>query len=569
MTGFLLENFDKIAEAPGGVQQLRELILQLAVTGRLGTNNKNDKKFDLKLAENDQIVTGKNERKKSSSDCVDSGWDKESLPSNWIIIRLNNISEILRGVSFPKSEASVDKKSDYSVVLRSNNIGQKLNLNALLFIPDSYISDQQRIRLNDFIIAMSSGSQNLVGKVSLIKTPINGCVGAFCGIIRCNSNIEIEYLNIYFQNPIYRKKISSFGKGIGINNLSKTSLEKLYIPIPPLAEQKRIVEKVDSLMAICDELEAKQTQKHTHLVRLGTGSLTTLQQSDTPGGLVQWWEHLQTHFGLIFDCVENVEALRQTILQLAVTGRLGTGDERDEPVIQLIRQIIDEKGQLVKSGIIGRTKDVPVITDTETPYNIPNNWQWIRLDHISYISTGSTPSTTNPDYYYNGVIPWVTSSQTSMSKIYAADKKITQKAVDDCSLKIYPIGTLLVALYGQGKTRGQVSELKIESTINQACAAICFFEKSKSISSYIKIFLKGNYNSIRSISAGGAQPNLNLDKIKRMHIPLPPLAEQQRILEKVDTLMALCDQLEHNIDHRSTKSISLSNATIQRITGLT
>ncbi|QXO95549.1 restriction endonuclease subunit S [Methanospirillum purgamenti] len=318
-------------------------------------------------------------------------------------------------------------------------------------------------------------------------------------------------------------------------------------------------------MALCDDLEAKQTQKYSHLVKLGTGSLNALQQSTTEEELIRWWGHLQTNFGQIFDCVENVEALRQTILQLAVTGRLGTEDERDEPASELIRQIVEEKRHLIEFGVICRTKPVPEIDENDIPYTIPLSWKWVRLDDLTYISTGSTPSTTNPDYYQMGIIPWVTSSQTSLDYISIADKKITQKAVDDCALKIYPIGTLLVALYGQGKTRGQVSELKIDATINQACAAICFFDRSKLIKDFVKFVLKKNYHSIRSISAGGAQPNLNLDKIKRMLIPLPPLREQKRIVDKLNDFMLICDQLDQRIYNRERISLSFTNSIIRGI----
>ena len=124
------------------------------------------------------------------------------------------------------------------------------------------------------------------------------------------------------------------------------------------------------------------------------------------------------------------------------------------------------------------------------------------------------------------------------------DKLISEKTVNECNLRIYNPDTLIIALYGQGKTRGQITQLKIPSCINQACAAICIINKDLLNLSYVKYFYKKQYNDIRSLAAGGAQPNLNVQKIKNTLIPLPPLAEQQRIVAKVEELMQIVDKLE-------------------------
>ena len=163
---------------------------------------------------------------------------------------------------------------------------------------------------------------------------------------------------------------------------------------------------------------------------------------------------------------------------------------------------------------------------------------WERLENIAFVGTGSTPDRSNSEYY-GGTIPWVNSSLTQNDFICETPECITEKAIEETSCRIYPIGTLIVAMYGQGKTRGQVSELKIVAATNQACAAINVYESN--INSYAKLFFKYNYTTIRKEAAGGAQPNLNLIKIKKIPIPLPPLSEQHRIVAKIEELMPLVE----------------------------
>ena len=163
------------------------------------------------------------------------------------------------------------------------------------------------------------------------------------------------------------------------------------------------------------------------------------------------------------------------------------------------------------------------------------------MEDIAFVGTGSTPDRSNSGYY-GGTIPWVNSSLTQNDFICDTPECITEKAIEETSCRIYPIGTLIVAMYGQGKTRGQVSELKIVAATNQACAAINVYESN--INSYVKLFFKYNYTTIRKEAAGGAQPNLNLIKIKKIPIPLPPLSEQQRIVAKIEELMPLVEEYD-------------------------
>ena len=242
----------------------------------------------------------------------------------------------------------------------------------------------------------------------------------------------------------------------------------------------------------------------------------------------------------------DTKKLRQKILDLAIHGKLVPQDPNDEPASVLLERIKAEKERLVKEGKIKRSKKSAKTSDTphygNVPFEIPDNWVWCRLEDIANIGTGATPNRLNKEYYNNGIIPWINSSSTNCTYITEASEYITEKAIKETNCKIYPIGTLIVAMYGEGKTRGQVSELLIESATNQACAAISLIDTN--IKAYIKNYFEGNYFHLRKLAEGGNQPNLSIGKISNYTIPLPPLSEQHRITTEIEKCFSIIDIIE-------------------------
>lgn len=171
--------------------------------------------------------------------------------------------------------------------------------------------------------------------------------------------------------------------------------------------------------------------------------------------------------------------------------------------------------------------------------------QWTETDiqSIASVGTGSTPLRSNPEFYGSSGTPWITSAATSLRLVTGASEYVTEQAIVAHRLKVYPVGTLLVAMYGEGKTRGQVTELGIRATINQACAAV-IVDAKRALTDYVKLVLKANYLEMRELAEGGNQPNLNLAKIKEFRLPLPSLAEQAEIVRRVESLFAWADRLE-------------------------
>lgn len=171
------------------------------------------------------------------------------------------------------------------------------------------------------------------------------------------------------------------------------------------------------------------------------------------------------------------------------------------------------------------------------------NWTSTNIGALAQVATGKTPKRTNAEYWDAGNIPWLTSAATGTELIFEAEQFVTKLAVKECTLKLFPIGTLLLAMYGEGKTRGQVTELRLEATCNQACAAI-LVDESKVSKEFLKLCLQENYEETRKAAVGGAQPNLNLNKVREIPINLPSENEQAEIVRRVEELFSFADHIE-------------------------
>ena len=280
-----------------------------------------------------------------------------------------------------------------------------------------------------------------------------------------------------------------------------------------------------------------------------------LPDINTQAQIVQHFENVEDDIADVTKEVLKQESLlkklKQTILQEAIEGKLTAKYRAKNPDIgtakELLEQIKTEKEKLIKEKKIRPSKPLPPINEDEIPFDIPQNWEWCRLGDISFVGTGATPLTSEPKYY-NGDINWITSSATGADFVTEAETKITELALKETNCQIYPIGTLVIAMYGQGKTRGQITELMIDSATNQACAAISIYLKDKALNQFIKKYFQKIYLEIRELASGGAQPNLNMQKVKDTMIALPPLEEQKEIVATIEKLFTLCNELESEIN---------------------
>lgn len=258
-----------------------------------------------------------------------------------------------------------------------------------------------------------------------------------------------------------------------------------------------------------------------------------------------------------------VKKLRQQLLQDAVQGKLTAEFRSSHPELvegshhasELLKKIKAEKQKLIAEGKLKKGKELPAIKTDEIPFDIPEGWVWCRLGKVCKVKVGSTPSRDNPNFW-NGDIPWVSSGAVANNFIYDTKEKITKLGFDSTSLVIYPKGSILVAMIGQGKTRGQTSILKIDATTNQNVAGL-IIEHAYLLSEFLWYFFLSRYEITRGGASGGNQPALNGIKISNTVFPFPPLSEQHRIIQKLDKLMQTCDALEASIKESAAQNEKL------------
>ena len=229
----------------------------------------------------------------------------------------------------------------------------------------------------------------------------------------------------------------------------------------------------------------------------------------------------------------NAQQLKNAILQEAIEGRLVPQDTNDEPASVLLARIRKEKERLVKEGKLKKSalKEIPFSED-EIPFEIPESWEWSKLGWIGDWGAGATPAKGNPDFYNNGTIPWLRTGELNNGFVYDSEIKVTPKALEKCSLRMCEVGDVLIAMYGA--TIGKVAIAGIKLTTNQACCACTpLFVYNK----YLMYYLMASKKTFIEMGEGGAQPNISREKIVAFPFALPPLAEQHRIVAKIEELL--------------------------------
>ena len=543
----LEKHFDTAFAAPDGVKKLRELILTLAMQGKLVPQDPNDEPASelLKKIEAEKqrsIQEGKLKKAKPLPEIKPEEIPYD-LPEGWEWVRLGNISIFTNGFAF---KSSLFQDSGIGIIRIGDISNEMVIKDRMKYIDPLYLDKVDlkfQVKFNDLLIAMSGATTGKLGFNTLEETfLLNQRVGKI-------DSIKVDKIYIFRFLSTQIQQHLTISAGSAIPNLSTEQINDTIIPLPPLAEQKRIVEKIDRLMAGCDELEQKRSLRDQKRLTVHTAAINRLLNSPEDDGRA--WQFIAQNFKELYSTKENITELRKAILQLGVMGKLVPQDPNDEPASELLKAIEVEKERLIQDGKIKKSKPLPEIKPDEIPYDLPEGWEWVRLNDIGIWKSGTTPSRNNGSYY-GGNIAWVKSGEVKQGRIFETDETITQEALRNCSLEINPVGSVLVAMYGANI--GDVGILEIEATTNQA---VCACQTYKSINniflSYLLTELKQNFVDQ---GAGAAQPNISRQKIIHTVFAIPPLEEQKRIVEKIDRLMDLCDRLEQHLEaatHQQTR----------------
>lgn len=425
------------------------------------------------------------------------------IPENWCWCRLGEIcNEIKRG----KSPKYADKSNFLAFAQKCNVKTGGIDLSLALYLDENSIgrySEADNLIQDDIVINSTGGGT--MGRVGLYETKVPaGIKGVYpdshVTVIRSIGNINQHYLYyvLKLNQPVLEKN------GTGSTNqteLKPAVLADFVIPLPPLSEQKRIVAALEKFMPLIEEYGKKETELKTFNEQIGT--LT-----------------------------------KKAILQEAVQGKLVPQIAAEGNAKDLLEEIKKEKVKLVKEGKIKKEKTLPEITEDEIPFDIPENWCWCRLGEIGDWKAGSTPSRSNPELY-NGNIPWLKTGDLTDGDINEIPECISEKALESCSMRLNPIGSVLIAMYGA--TIGKLGILKIEATTNQACCACVPYNGI--YNKYLFYYLMSQKKDFTEKAEGGAQPNISREKLVVHLLPLPPYEEQKRIVNAIEKLLPLCEKL--------------------------
>ena len=545
-----------------GIKKLRELILELAVRGKLVPQDPNDEPASELLkriaAEKAELVKQGKIKKQKPLPEISEDEKPFELPGGWEWVRLGELSDAVTGNAFKTSEYT-----DAGVfVLRVTNINPDgtINLADKKFIPQKLaVTKYENFSLEqgDILLVMVGGS---LGKIGIVD---HECLPALL-----NQNmwkmVKTESLNHDFF--IYGLKF------ININQLNVTHsthghlaqgdyLSKCF-PLAPANEQNKIVEKAISLMSLCDQLEQQSLTSLDAHQQLVETVLATLTDSQNAEELAENWARISQHFDTLFTTEASIDALKQTILQLAVMGKLVPQDPNDEPASELLKRIEQEKAQLVKEGKIKKQKPLPPISDDEKPFELPKGWEIVYMQDISELITDGTHQT--PKYTENGR-PFVSAQCVKPFKFMPENCRFVSE--DDYQQYIKnrkpEINDILLSRVGAGIGESAVIDSDLEFAIYVSTGLIKPMKRNIN-SYYLVLWLNSpigrGFSSKYTYGKGVSQGNLNLSLIRSFLVSLPPRLEQERIVSRVNELFSICDILQSRLKSAQQTQLHLADA---------
>jgi type I restriction enzyme S subunit len=541
------DNFDLMADAPNGVQKLREMILHLAVQGKLVPQDPKDEPASALLekikAEREHQIKKQRNKKSNPLHSLQSHEISYELPKSWALVRIGDLLEFEYGKGLPKSSI---KESGNVPVYGANGIKR--------YYKDAYAK-------GPLIIVGRKGSAGAVNKVHEPCWPLD--VTFF---IQPSKHLDFEFIFDLLKSLSLEKLAKGIKPG-----LNRNEVYNLPIGLPPINEQKRIVAKLYELMALCDELESRKQQVSMNCIQLNDVSIHKLLTTREPKKFINHWQRTCDIFDLLYSKPENVTKLRQAILQLAVRGKLVPQDPKDEPASVLLEKIKAEKERLIKEGKIKKPKLFPPIDPNDVPYKLPNGWEWVRLGILcETITKGSSPKWQGVNYVdsTDGIL-FITSENVGNYYLKLDKAKYVEVKFNKVEPRsILKKNDILMNIVGASIGRTAFFDLEKVANINQAVCLIrmvnpnLFFE--------LKYFLYF-FNSQVCIGymfdkqVDNARPNLSMTNISQFAIPIPPLNEQKRIVAKVDGLMALCDELEARLSKSQKDCDRLIEAAVAEI----
>jgi type I restriction enzyme S subunit len=574
----LQQHFDTALESPDGIKKLRELILTLAMQGKLVPQDPKDQPASELLkeiqAEKERLIkegktgpSGRRVRKQKKLPPIKLEEVPYAVPEGWVWTRLGEVGSIERGKSKhrPRNDKRLFDGGTYPLV-QTGDVSQSKYSNFLITTCGSYY--------NDFGLAQS----RLWSKGTLcITIAANIAETGFLGMDACIPdsvvtftpwrNNSINFVKTFID--LAKNDLENFAPSTAQKNINLAILNELAFPLPPLAEQKRIVARIDELMALCDKLEAQRNARNDKRLAVHTAAINRLLTAADKNDFDAAWQFITRNFNPLYSVKENVAELKKAILTLAMQGKLVKQDPNDQPASELLKEIQAEKERLIKEGKtcpsgrrVRKQKKLPPIKPDEVPYAVPEGWVWVRLGTLANYNFGKTPASKNPIYWSESDgCHWTSiSDMPTRGYLETTSKKVTHKAISEVfKYEPVPVGSLLMSFK---LSIGKTAITKIETYHNEAIISFVYLDERLKMYLFWILHEVANSGNMKGAIKGRT---LNSKSISELLIPLPPLAEQKRIVARIDELMALCDKLESQIDQATTKQTALFDAVLAEV----
>ncbi|CAM4458380.1 restriction endonuclease subunit S [Vibrio agarivorans] len=549
-----------------GVKKLRELILELAVRGKLVPQDPSDEPasvlFERIVEIKAQLVKEKKIKPPKKSVEISDDEKPFDIPKNWKWIRLADYAQIFSGNAFKSGDFSSEAGTK-AIKITNAGVGHLIETDE--YLPEEFLTtySQYRVVKNDLILALTRPYISDGLKVSMCPDSYhNSLLNQRVAAIR--AYVNPEYAFFMLSSPYVLNTYKNRFSGSGLQpNLKMSDVTELVIPLCSEQEQHRIVAKVDELMTLCDQLE-QQTEASiaAHQVLVAT-LLDTLTNSANAEELMQNWQMVAEHFDTLFTTEESIDQLKQTILQLAVMGKLVPQDSNDEPAAKLLERIGEEKAQLIKEKKIKKQKALPPIADDEKPFKLPNGWEWSKLQDLCFkITDGehSTPKRTETGHYLLSARN-VTNEGIILGDVdYVPDFEFA-RIRNRCDPNI---GDILISCSG---SVGRVALVDRDNAYSMVRSAAMIRPCNTNLSKeYLALMLRSTYlqSQMKNRSKQSAQANLFLGAISNLVGVIPPLCEQERIVFKVSELLAICEQLKLYIKDSKATQLNLTDTIVEQ-----
>ena len=428
--------------------------------------------------------------------------------TTWQRVPLSSIADVINGFAFKSKEFNTEGVGAPLVRIRDVLKGKSETYYSGE-IPEGYWIDK-----GDIVVGMD-GDFN-INWWSSEKSLLNQRV---CKVQLYSSLYDKRYL--YRALPGYLEAINRYTSSVTVKHLSSKTMLSIPMPLPPLNEQTRIANKLDELLAQVDIIKAR------------------------------------------IDAIPSIlKRFRQSVLAAAVSGKL-TEEWRGENPLPVADKEQIEQGWISLYETEGKKYKAPkILPNTEDQEEAPNTWVKTQLGYVFDVYVGSTPSRKNEEFW-GGRVPWVSSSEVAFCRINSTKEHITEDGFANTSTNMHPPGTVMLAMIGQGKTRGQPAILDIEACHNQNTAALRVLDEF-CCSEYLYYFLWKQYEETRKVGAGNNQKALNKSSVQGLSFWLPPLEEQKQIVQKVEQLFAFADQIELRVKEAQARIDNLSQSILAK-----